>query len=356
MSSNSDENERFFKKFQKESKAERKQKTQLDRSKYKKTDLEKHGQKHLAEVENGNPVGLIVRIVSRGFIISYEKNEYLGSIKGSLKEHQHKDRNLVTIGDFVHFIPIENDLSTITGVLPRKSTLIRQDKGKKQIIAANVDQVFICSSVVDPRLKPALIDRYLISAKKGNIKPIVLVNKIERLDESEEERTLFEEMQRAYALAGIPFIAASAQTRAGLQQVEQAMEGKISVFSGQSGVGKSSLINALVGTNLAVGVTTKMKKGSHTTTHPLLIPLKSSGYLVDTPGVQSFSIWAKNDEPIDSYFEEIDRYKDRCKFRDCTHSHEEECFVIKMVEEGKISPLRYESYLSLLNDEDTKRR
>jgi ribosome biogenesis GTPase len=358
MSSDShDEAEAFFKKYQKEAKAERKQKTALDRSKYKKTDQPLHQKKHLKE-EEGVANGIVVRIVSRGFIVAYAGKEYLSSIKGSLKEQEHEDKNLVTIGDYVQFNPVENDLSTITSVIPRKSVLVRQDKlirGKRQILAANVDQVIICSSLIDPPLKPSLIDRYIIAAKKGQITPLIAVNKCDRLEESEEENALFLELQRAYALAGIPLIAVSAKSRLGLKDLELFMEGKISVFSGQSGVGKSSLINAILGTHLIVGETTKMRKGAHTTTHPLLLPLKS-GYCLDTPGVKSFAIWALNEEPIDTYFDEIARYKEKCRFRDCTHSHEEGCEVIKMVEEGSISPLRYASYISLLGDQDTQRR
>lgn len=355
MSSNGDENERFFKKYQKEHKMERKQKSALDRSKYKKSDASKHQKKHIKH-EEGTSMGRIIRIVSRGYCVAFEGKEYLASIKGSLKEQEHEDKNLATIGDVVHFIPIEGDLSTITSILPRKTALIRQDKivkGKRQILAANVDQVFICASVVDPPLKPALIDRYIIAAEKGGIVPLVVINKCDLA----ADPAPLEEVKTAYDLAEIPCIVASTKSAEGLEEIKERMQGKISVFSGQSGVGKSSLINALLGTNLPVGLTTKEKKGSHTTTHPLLLPLPGGGYCVDTPGVKSFSIWAKSEDRIDHYYREIVRYSGGCKFRDCTHTHEEGCAVKQMVEQGHISPLRYASYCAILEEEEgTSRR
>lgn len=360
MPSNShEESERFLKKYQKEFRQERKAKQALDRSKFKKTDQSKHGKKHIQEeTEEGAKEGLVVRIVSRGFIVACEGKEYLSSIKGSLKELHHEDKNLVTIGDRVRFIPIENDISIISSIIPRTSALVRQDKlvkTKRQIIAANVDQVLICGSVVDPPLKPTLIDRYIIAALKGNIRPIVVINKCDLLEEDSPQSLLFEELKKAYREAHIPVVEVSAK-EGNLERLKEVMRDKVSVFSGQSGVGKTSLINALLGTEMQVGDTTRWKKGSHTTTHPIILSLPGGGYCIDTPGVKSFSIWEKTSEPLDTYFEEIYRCKDLCRFRDCTHRHEEGCEVIKRVEEGSISPLRYESYLSLLNDEDTKRR
>jgi ribosome biogenesis GTPase len=195
------------------------------------------------------------------------------------------------------------------------------------------------------------------------MEPVIVINKIDLLDNPSEEqkvfvaqeKTLFEEFLEAYKTVGIPVIAVSAATGAGLEELRQVMTDKASVFSGQSGVGKSSLINLITGLDLRVGETVeKTKKGSHTTTTTQLIPLSFGGLCIDTPGIKSFGVWDLKRDEIEAYFSEIHECGLVCKFPDCTHSHEEGCAVIPAVETGNISLMRYQSYEALIESVEEK--
>jgi ribosome biogenesis GTPase len=156
-------------------------------------------------------------------------------------------------------------------------------------------------------------------------------------------------MREAYAAIGIPLVLVSTVTGEGIEEVKKLMKDKSSVFSGQSGVGKSSLINAVTGLDIRVGsIVDKTKKGAHTTTTTNLIELTFGGWCVDTPGIKSFGVWDLEKSELDSYFTEIKSLGRGCKFPDCKHLHEEECAVKEALEKGELSPLRYESYESLL--------
>ena len=249
------------------------------------------------------------------------------------------------------FEPVSETVGVIAHVEPRRTKLSRADnlsRRKEQLIAANIDLVLITASVVLPPLKAPLIDRYIIAAKSGGMQPVVVVNKIDLLNTSPEEKALFDELKQAYAQANIPFIAISAESGEGMEELKAVMRDKASVFSGQSGVGKTSLINAMTGLDLKVGETVeKTRKGSHTTTTTQLIPLAFGGFCIDTPGIKSFGVWDLKLEDIEQYFSEIHVIGQKCKFLDCAHLNEEECAVIKALEKGKISFVRYSSYQAL---------
>ncbi len=164
----------------------------------------------------------------------------------------------------------------------------------------------------------------------------------------EQERAVYEETLRAYAAAGVLVLPVSTVTGEGMEALKLAMRDKSSVFSGQSGVGKSSLINAMTGLQLRIGdIVEKTKKGTHTTTTAHLIPLEFGGWCIDTPGIKSFGIWDLKREEVEGYFPEIHEYGMECKFANCTHTHEEHCAVLQALEKGHLSPLRYESYQAL---------
>lgn len=347
----------------KEMKEDRKRKQASDRSKYKKSDLEKHQKAHIGEGKSEDlKQGVVITISIDGFYIDCEGQYFICSLKGSLKQEEHEDKNLVTVGDQALFSPTGQGQGVIYSILPRKSELVRQDnitRKKRQLIASNVDQVFITVSVVSPLLRPQVIDRYIISALKGNMEPIIVINKIDLLEENSEQYELFEEVKRAYKIAAVPLIVASAKTRDHIGDIQERMRGKISLFAGQSGVGKSSLINAVTEGSLPVGeVVEATLKGSHTTTQARLIPLPFKGFCIDTPGIKSFGIWDLKKGEVASYFHEIDQAGKSCRFNNCTHTHEADCQVKAEVERQAISPIRYLSYLSLLEELDTtyKRR
>lgn len=350
----------------KESKKERKIAVAKDRSKYKKTDQEKYLKSLEKEQEakrTKKPLleGRVLSINPQGMVVQSEGKLCTCILKGLLKKDKTHAKNLVTVGDFVLFEKTAEDEGIISQVKPRRSVLSRADnlsRRKEQLIAANIDQVLITTSLVDPPIKTPLVDRYIIATRKGNMEPVILVNKIDLLEHDqgydpilvEQEREIYQEFINAYKLAGVLVIPVSTVTGEGLDELKRSMQGKASVFSGQSGTGKSSLINAITGLDLKVGGTVeKTKKGSHTTTTAQLIPLDFGGWCIDTPGIKSFGVWDLKRDEIEQYYSEIHEYGLNCKFLNCTHMHEDQCAVEKALEEGKISPLRYESYQALLD-------
>lgn len=363
-----DQEQQYFGDERKVSKLERKKRQAQDRSKYKKTDQQKQA-KETTELAEGQLRGRVLSIQSRGILVEHASKEYLCTLRGVLKKEKSSFKNLITVGDFVHFTLLEDQEGVIRYVEPRHSILSRADnlsRRKQQLIAANIDQVLITVSVITPLLKPSLVDRYIIAAIKGNMLPVVLVNKIDLLKQNLtddprflEQSALYEEFIKAYVHSAIPVIPISVETGEGLDQLRAVMKDKASVFSGQSGVGKSSLINKITKLNLPVGETVaQTRKGSHTTTTAQLVPLEFGGWCIDTPGIKSFGVWDLQASEIEGYYEEIHRIGLTCKFPNCTHTHESDCAVKAAVDNGEISPLRYDSYLALLEtvDEEHKRR
>ncbi len=341
----------------KERKAARKMATKKDRSKYKKTDLGKwekqlqdESQKRLLKKELAR--GRVLGISPEGITVEENGSLYLCVLRGTLKQELTKSKNLVTVGDFVLFEKEGDHMGSISHIEERRSLLVRQEhlrRRQQQLIAANIDQVLITVSVVSPPLKPSLIDRYIIATCKGKMRPVIVINKIDLLAQNEEERDLFELLVATYKAIGIPVLAISVETGEGLDQLKKQMANCASVFSGQSGVGKSSLINAITGLNLAVGdLVERTRKGSHTTSSARLIPLPFGGWCIDTPGIRSFGVWDLKKEDLHDYFPEINAVSHQCKFPNCTHSHEPGCALEEALEKGLISPLRFDSYLKLL--------
>lgn len=356
--------EEYFGEERKKGKQERKIAIAKDRSKYKKTDREKY-QKSLEkdkEAKLGKQEwleGRVLSIMPQGIIVDWEGQIFSCVLKGLLKKEKTEAKNLVAVGDLVLFEKTGESEGIIAHVLPRRTILSRADnlsRRKEQLIAVNIDQVIITVSVLNPPLKFPIIDRYIIATRKGGMTPLIVINKIDLLvSEGEgdpavlnQEREVLKEAVEAYASIGIRLIPVSTIDGTGIEELKQAMHDKTSVFSGQSGVGKSSLINAVTGLDLRVGdVVEKTRKGSHTTTTTNLIPLEFGGWCVDTPGIKSFGVWDLKKEEVDSFFPDIKSWGATCKFADCTHSHEEDCAVLKALEEGKLSLLRYESFQAL---------
>lgn len=356
--------EEYMGQGRKEGKMKRKMAIAKDRSKYKKTDQEKY----LKSVEKDKEAklgkqdwleGRVLSINPQGIIVDWQGEKISCVLKGLLKKEKTHAKNLVAVGDFVLFEKMAEGEGIIAHVKPRNTILSRADnlsRRKEQLIAVNIDQVIITASVVHPPLKSSIIDRYIIAARKGGMKPLIVINKIDLLEDEEnydpiflaKERLIYKEAVQAYAAARVPLISLSTVQGAGMEELKKAMHDKSSVFSGQSGVGKSSLINAITGLRLRVGeVIEKTKKGAHTTTTTQLIPLEFGGWCVDTPGIKSFGVWNLDREEVEGYFPEIHDLGLACKFSDCTHTHEEQCAVLKALEEERLSLLRYESYQAL---------
>ena len=342
--------EEFFGSDRKESRKERKIASAKDRSKYKKTDqdqLKKRAQGAGEEEPCSLPQGRVLAILPEGILVCLGEKKLLCSLKGALKQDKNRMKNLVAVGDFVR---VEG--TCIVKIEERRSILSRADnlsRNKEQLIAVNIDQVLITASVALPPLKPSLVDRYIIAAQKGNMEPVILINKVDLLEENEEEKALFEEFVRTYRGLGFTVIPLSIKTGEGIAELKEAMHQKTSVFSGQSGVGKSSLINLVTGSSLATGeIVQKTQKGSHTTTTTHLVPMEEGGFCIDTPGIKSFGVWELKTDEVASYFSEIAALSTECKFPDCAHLNEPGCAVKAALEEHKISPLRFASYSALI--------
>lgn len=354
--------ESFYKEGKREFKKERKLASQKDRSKYKKTDREKYepsGQLHtnIKKDKGAFEKGRVTSITSHGIVVASDGDDCLCHLRGLLKKERNEDKNLITVGDIVLFEP--TGLSKeggregqIVHIEPRQSILSRADnlsRRKQQLIAANVDQVFITTALVEPGLKPFLVDRYLIAAEKGGMQGIIVVNKIDLLAQATAaEQALFAEFKEAYQAAGLPLIVVSSKTGEGLEALKAVMQNKTSVFSGQSGVGKTSLINHVTGLTLRTHpIVEKTGKGAHTTTHASLVPLEGGGFCIDTPGIKSFGVWNLTPEELVHYFPDIAKIGQKCFYPNCSHIHEANCAVQKALSQKQIAQVRYDSYCLL---------
>ncbi len=347
----------------KSSKKQRKIASEKDRSKYKKTDSDKLKKNKSSSKEDLSHLsrGLVLSISPEGIIVDSENTLWTCQLKGALKQEKNRAKNLVAVGDYVLFEKKDHNTGSISHIEDRKSILSRADnlsRRKEQLIAVNIDQVIITCSVVFPALKPSLVDRYIIAAQKGNMSPIIVVNKIDLLEGSPEgvdpitqevESEILKEFLKAYEALSIPVVLISTKTEEGIKKLKDLMHGKTSVFSGQSGVGKSSLINAVTGSSLKTGdVVMKTNKGSHTTTSTHLVPVDGGGFCIDTPGIKSFGVWDLDEKELLYYYPEFFPFAKDCRFPDCTHLNEPNCAVIQAVDDGSISELRFASYCALM--------
>ncbi len=329
----------------KEQRNEKKFYQKKDRSKFKKTDQAKE---EAPKTPENCRHGRVITISTGAISVQIGDEIIPSSLKGSLKQEITRDKNLVTVGDFVWI----DDRGQIAAIDKRHSCLSRADtlhQRKQQIIAANIDQVLIVSSVENPSLKPSLIDRYIIATERGGMQPIIVINKIDLI----KDFAFIDELEAIYTKLGIPFLKVSALHETGLDALKTIITGKASVFSGQSGVGKTSLVNDLTGLNRKVGgIVHKTKKGSHTTTHAELIPIKGDTFCIDTPGIKSFALWDITQEELTAYFSDLQEFATQCKYNPCSHTHEPECAVKTAVAEGHLSPIRYNSYITILECHD----
>jgi ribosome biogenesis GTPase / thiamine phosphate phosphatase len=359
----------FSRKEKKDSKEDKKRKQAKDRSQFKKTDQKKADSKQDPRPKsNASQKGRVISIAPEQINVRLENGTtILCTLRGRLKQSQKKEKTLVAVGDFVYVEVTSDKEGDLTGAIEsieeRRSQLGRGenlDRYKQHVIAANIDVVAIVASLYSPQFRPSIIDRYLISAEKGNLEGVIVVNKIDLLNQiDEKERALYETFCKVYSKLGYTLFEVSSKSRSGLSQLEQHLQGKAAVFSGQSGTGKSSILMALTGEKLAVADTVKKThKGRHTTVRARLIPLESGGFFLDTPGVKSFGIWDFKKEDVLSHFFEIEELKEACHFPDCSHKHEPGCAVKEALDSGEISAIRYDSYIALLDELGTahKRR
>jgi ribosome biogenesis GTPase len=277
-----------------------------------------------------------------------DSRQFRCAVRRLLRTLATDERNIVTTGDRVWFRPAPNDEGLIERVEPRHGLLTRASRGREHVLVANVDQVVIVVALVEPDLKPHLIDRYLASAEQGGIQPLVCLNKADLVDP-----TPFQPLIGLYSQLGIPTLLTSAATGMGICRLRHWLRDRETVFSGQSGVGKSSLLNAIQpGLGLAVReVSESTQKGRHTTTTAQLLKLDFGGWVVDTPGIRQFQLWDILPEEVEGFFPEFRPFVPLCAYPDCTHTHEDRCAIKRAVVRRQISEHRYTSYLGMFTGE-----
>jgi ribosome biogenesis GTPase len=257
-------------------------------------------------------------------------------------------RHVVAAGDWVYFRPAGAGEGIIERIEPRHGVISRTSRGRQHTIAVNVDQLVIVTSAAEPYIKPNLIDRFLITAEQNGIAPLVCINKVDLIAPAE-----LQPLVGVYSRMGYRVILLSARQGHGVDLVRRELKNRSSVVVGQSGVGKSSILNAVDETlQLRIGeVSEETQKGKHTTTTARLIRLSIGGYVVDTPGIRQFQLWDVIPAEVVNYFRDLRPYVSRCRFPDCTHSHEADCAVKDAVADGHLDARRYESYLALLDEQ-----
>jgi len=237
-------------------------------------------------------------------------------------------------------------------VLAITTELTRPDplhKHMQRLIAANVDVVIHVVSVKAPPLRPRLIDRFLIAIQRGGAQPVICVNKIDLIDAAEREREL--EKLAPYLELDVPVIGCSTRTGEGLDALRDAVQGKMAALVGHSGVGKSSILNALdTSLQLVTNALHKRGTGRHTTSASTLYDFGGGTLLIDTPGIREFGLWDLDRDSLRDYFPELTEPSESCRFTNCTHVHEPDCEVQQRVERGELNPARYETYVRLWND------
>ena len=261
-----------------------------------------------------------------------------------LKTLSSDQRHVVVAGDRVLFRPEANNEGIIERIESRHGLIGRTSRGRQHVLVANVDVLLIVTSAAEPNLKPNLIDRLLVTAEKAEIAPVICINKIDLVDPAD-----LQPLVGVYGQMGYEVLLLSAVTGFGVERLARRVIGRESVMTGQSGVGKSSLLNAIE-PDLDLRVRTvseENQKGRHTTTTAQLIPLSEGGYIVDTPGIRQFQLWDVIPEEVAGYYPDVRPYVSLCRFPDCTHTHEANCAVKDAVADGRLDARRYESYCHL---------
>lgn len=279
-------------------------------------------------------------------------------IKGNFRLKGIRTTNPVAVGDRVTVIPGQEGNGFITQISPRKNYIIRRSSNlskEAHIIAANVDQAILVATLFHPTVSTTFIDRFLATAEAYGIKAIIVINKTDLCRGDEEREEYLDAITYLYRSIGYPVIHTSATTGEGIDELQKKLTGKISLFSGNSGVGKTTIINELIpGLDLRTAEISEIHDtGMHTTTFSEMfrLPGDKESYIIDTPGVKGFGTVDFDPREVSHFFPEIFEIGHNCRFADCTHIHEPGCAVRKAIEDHKIALSRYNSYLSITSDD-----
>ena len=300
--------------------------------------------------------GLVIKNTGSWYTVRTDDGHTIDSkIKGNFRLKGIRSTNPVAVGDRVDIITNQEGTAFITSIEDRRNYIIRKSQNlskQSHIIAANVDQAFLIVTVNYPQTTTTFIDRFLASAEAYSVPVVLVFNKTDLL--TDEERHYQDMMMTLYDTVGYKCMAVSAERGDGVDALLPLLRDKTTLLSGNSGVGKSTLINRILpGANLRTAeISDSHNTGMHTTTFSEMLELPSGGYIIDTPGIKGFGTFNMEPEEISSYFKEIFRFSHDCRFNNCTHTHEPGCAVLKAVEEHYIAASRYQSYLSMLADKD----
>jgi ribosome biogenesis GTPase len=289
----------------------------------------------------------VIRSQSGFYTVQTDAGQWVCRLRGRLKRGPRLG-DVISVGDWVKVTPLVGGQGVIEAIEPRRSMLIRMAPDPhgayQQILIANPDQAVFVFACADPQPHLGMLDRFLVVAERQSIPALIVANKLDLVGPKYAGSQFGH-----YEPLGYPVVYTSALTRAGVDELRQKLTGRVSILAGPSGVGKSSLLNAVqAGLGLAVReISRATSKGRHTTVVRELFPLAAGGYVADTPGLKAFALWDIAPEEIDGYFPEIRRIVSQCQFSDCTHLHEPGCAVLSAISEGQIHPERYQSYLRM---------
>lgn len=300
--------------------------------------------------------GLVVKNTGSWYTVKTDSGQLIDcKLKGNFRLKGIRSTSPVAVGDFVQIVTNAEGTAMITAIDDRKNYIIRKSPNlskQSQIIAANLDQAFLLVTIKYPETSTIFIDRFLAGAEAYRIPVVLVFNKTDLLNE--EERHYQQMMMTLYETIGYHCVEISAETGQGMEVIDALLAQKVTLLSGNSGVGKSTLINVLIphAEQRTAEISDAHGTGIHTTTFSEMISLPHGGYVIDTPGIKGFGTFDIEPEELTSYFKEIFAFSKDCKFNNCTHTHEPGCAVRTAVENHYISESRYQSYLSMLDDKE----
>ena len=300
--------------------------------------------------------GLVIKNTGSWYTVKTNNGDFINcKIKGNFRLKGIRSTNPIAVGDNVDIVLNQEGTAFITHICERRNYIIRKSQNlskQSHIIAANVDQALLIVTVNYPQTSTIFIDRFLATAEAYSVPVVLVFNKNDIL--TDEERHYQEMMIKLYSNIGYTCLIISATTGQGIEELTPLLQGKITLLSGNSGVGKSTLINRILpDANLRTSaISDAHNTGMHTTTFSEMIEMPNNGYLIDTPGIKGFGTFNIEPEELTSYFRDIFLFSKNCRFNNCTHTHEPGCAVLEAVKEHYISESRYQSYLSMLTDKD----